>query len=119
MILQYIVDHHPVTVRQVADHAAQFQGVVRTTVLNVMERLRRKGILKRKKVNGVFQYSPRQAEADFLRDLVRDFVDTTLRGSVSPFVAYLAQEARINEQELQELKQLLKELNDRFADKQR
>ncbi len=54
-ILRYITDHHPVTVRQVADHVSETKGLVRTTVLNVMERLRQKGYLARKKADGVFQ----------------------------------------------------------------
>ena len=57
-ILRYISDHHPVSVREVADHVCASKGQVRTTALNVMERLREKGYLKRRKANGIFQYSP-------------------------------------------------------------
>src|SRR5438874_13557748 len=87
-ILHYVHDHQPVTVRQVADQLAQTKGVVRTTVLNVMTRLVRKGYLVRRKEDGVFKYSPRVAKAQHLRNLVRDFVDRSLGGSVSPFMAY-------------------------------
>src|SRR5437870_3996227 len=52
-ILRYIQDHHPVTVRQVADHVAEARGLTRTTALNVMERLREKGYLTRELVEGV------------------------------------------------------------------
>ena len=46
-ILNYIHDHHPATVRQVADHVAATKGHTRTTVLNVMTRLVNKGYLTR------------------------------------------------------------------------
>ena len=109
-ILHYIHDHHPITVRQVAEQFGEGRGLVRTTVLNVMERLRKKGCLVRKQEAGIFQYSPRQAKADLLRRLVREFVDKSLGGSLSPFVAYLADEARLTPGEINELKQVVREL---------
>jgi predicted transcriptional regulator len=105
-VLRYITDHHPVTVRQVADHVSQTKGHVRTTVLNVMERLRQKGYLARKKSRGVFHYSPRLPKEELLRSLVGDFVARTLGGSLSPFVAYLSEEAKLSQDELAELRAL-------------
>jgi len=110
-ILHYVHDHQPVTVRQVADHLAQTKGVVRTTVLNVMTRLVRKGFLVRRKQEGVFKYSARVAKAQHLRSLVRDFVDRTLEGSVSPFMAYLMQDAKLSEEDRRQLKQLVRSLD--------
>ena len=52
-ILRYVQDHHPVTVRQVAEHLARTKGLTRTTALNVMERLREKGYLTRALAGGV------------------------------------------------------------------
>jgi len=109
-ILRYVQDHHPVTVRDVADHFAEARGHVRTTILNVMERLRKKGFLTRRKFEGVFHYQPRVGKADLLQSLVRDFVDKTLGGSLSPFVAYLSRDARITDDELKELKEVVEEL---------
>ena len=109
-ILRYVADHHPVSVRNVADHVAETKGHVRTTVLNIMERLRKKGFLRRKKEDGVFQYSPTVPRTELLRSLVRDFVEKTLGGSLSPFVAFLAEEGKLNEGELAELKRIVREL---------
>jgi len=109
-VLHYVQDHRSVTVREAADYFAQARGHVRTTVLNVLERLRSKGFLTRRKVEGVYRYEPRVGKADLLQSLVRDFVEKTLGGSVSPFVAYLSREAEVSEGELQELKAALEEL---------
>src|SRR5688572_9561235 len=109
-ILHFIQDHHPVSVRDVADHFAQERGHVRTTILNVMERLRKKGFLSRRKAGGLFQYEPRVGKADLLRSLVGDFVAKTLGGSLSPFVAYLSRDAKFSEAELSELRQVISEL---------
>ena len=109
-ILRYVSDHHPVSVRDVAGYVSATKGHVRTTVLNVMERLRKKGYLKRRKSNGIFQYSPSVPRAELLRSLVREFVERTLGGSLSPFVAYLTHEGNLNAEELAELRALVAEL---------
>jgi predicted transcriptional regulator len=75
-----------------------------------MERLRKKGYLRRKKREGVFEYSPTLSRTDLLRNLVRDFVQKTLGGSVSPFVAFLAEERELSGEEIAGLKQLVREL---------
>jgi predicted transcriptional regulator len=116
-ILQYVAEYHPVTVRDVADHVAETKGHVRTTVLNIMERLRKKGYLRRKKSEGIFQYAPTVARTDLLRNLVRDFVQKTLGGSVSPFVAFLAEEGNLNETEISELKKIVRELEKEGKDR--
>jgi predicted transcriptional regulator len=109
-ILRYITDHHPVTVREVADHVANTKGHARTTVLTVMERLRQKGHLTRKKIEGVYHYLPSVPKTELLQNLVDQFVETALGGSVSPFMAYLSQTAKLTDDELRELKRLVREL---------
>jgi BlaI family penicillinase repressor len=109
-ILRYIQDHHPVTVRQVADHVFETRGHVRTTVLNVMARLVRKRHLVRRKRDGVYVYAPRVPAGQLLRTLVSDFVDKALGGSPSPFVAYLAEDARLSPDDVRQLQRLVKQL---------
>jgi predicted transcriptional regulator len=111
-ILRYITDHHPVSVRDVADHLAATKGHTRTTALNVMERLREKGYLTREKAEGVYRYSPSQSKGQLLRSLVRDFVDGMLGGSLEPFVAYLTHDAHLNDDQVEELRQLVRQLDE-------
>ena len=110
-LLRYIADHEPVSVREVADHVAATTGKARTTVLTVMERLRRKGYLTRRRVQGTYRYSPCVDQAEFLQHLVGDFVQETLGGSVSPFVTYLSQGADLTAAELEQLKRLVDDLD--------
>jgi predicted transcriptional regulator len=121
-ILRYIQEHHPVTVRQVAEHLATTRGLTRTTALNVMERLREKKYLTREQVAGVYQYSPSLSTPNLLRSLVRDFVSRTLGGSLEPFVAYLVEEADLSVAEQERLRQRVQELRpegERAADEDR
>jgi len=49
-----------------------------------MERLRRKGYLTCKKMQGRYRYSARLPKAELLRSLVRDFAERVLGGSPQP-----------------------------------
>ncbi len=112
-ILHYIADHYPITVRQVVDHVGRTTGKARTTVLTVMDRLREKGYLRRKKIRGVYQYWPRVPQAELLKTLVHDFVEQALGGSLAPFIAYLAESGDLSDKQLKALKQLVRELEAR------
>jgi predicted transcriptional regulator len=109
-ILRHVIDNHPVTVREVADYAAETQGLARTTILTVMERLRKKHFLTRRKVDGIYQYSPKIPLTDLLQGMIKQFVDHTLHGAMSPFFAYLSKSGDVSDKELEELKQLVNDL---------
>jgi predicted transcriptional regulator len=112
-VLRYVADHHPISVREVAAHFAATSGQARTTVLTVMQRLRGKGYLARRKGDGVQRYSPTRDKADVLHSMVADFVDGVLGGSVSPFVAYLSQSGKLSDEEVAKIEQLLKRIEAR------
>jgi len=109
-ILQYVLENAPVTVRVVADHFGQTKGLARTTVLTVMEKLREKGHLKREASTGGYLYAPNVPKAEMQRNLIATFVERSLGGSLSPFVAYLADRAVLNDAEMAEVNRLLQKL---------
>lgn len=106
-VLRYVADRHPISVREVAEHFAQLKGHTKTTTTKVMERLREKGFLTRELIEGLYQYSPSQPKARLMRDLVRDFVNDMLGGSLEPFAAYLAEKPPVREEELARLKETI------------
>jgi predicted transcriptional regulator len=112
-LLKYLAERETATVGEVAEGFGGPRGLARSTVLTMMERLRQKGHLTRRLVQGVYRYSPRAATGKVLRDVVRGFVEHTLGGSVTPFVAYLSEEAEVSEDELVELQQLVARLQAR------
>lgn len=109
-VLQYVVDHHPIRVSDVAEHFAETTGKARTTILTVMERLRKKGYLTRKKLRGMFHYSPKLAKSDLMTSIVRRFVDESLGGSLSPFIAFLAESQGVSDDEIASLKQIVRDI---------
>jgi predicted transcriptional regulator len=110
-LLGFISGHGRVTVAQAAMGFGRPRGLARSTVLTMMERLRNKGHLSRRRVDGVYQYAPRTALRTAIRQAVQTFVDRTLGGSITPFVAYLAESERLSDGELAELEALLARLH--------
>jgi BlaI family penicillinase repressor len=110
-VLQFVVENHPIRVKDVAAHMAETSGQARTTILTVLERLREKKYLKRRKIGGVNHYTPTVNKAEFIQELVGDFVDGVLQGSVSPFVAYLDNHSQLSNGECEQLKKLVSKLD--------
>jgi predicted transcriptional regulator len=109
-LLRYVGDRGRATVAQAVDGFGTPRGLARSTVLTMMERLRKKGHLTRRRVEGVYQYVPRTEPRTAVRHAVEAFVDRTLGGSIAPFVAYLADREQVSDEELAELETLLARL---------
>ena len=113
-VLRYIGDKRAVTAREAADYFTETRGLAKTTVLSVIERLRGKGFLTRElSEEGVYLYAPATPKARMLRDLVGDFVNEMLGGSLEPVSAYLAQRTEVSDTELEELKAVVAALEER------
>jgi predicted transcriptional regulator len=95
------------TVTEEARHFAETRGLARTTILTVMERLRIKKYLTRKRVGKSWRYFLRKSRPEVLLELVRKFTAITLGGSIDPFMTFLVRDAKLTEAQLQELKQLV------------
>jgi predicted transcriptional regulator len=103
VVLRWVAEHGPATVGEVAERFGEPQGLARSTVLTVMERLRAKGHLTRRKVEGVYQYSSRVPLTELLSGVVGDFVTKSLAGSLSPFAAWLSRAEEVSDEELRQL----------------
>ena len=112
-LLQYVGEHQPRSVGEVAADFGEARGLARSTVLTMMERLRSKGYLQREHSDGVYRYSTTAQQQEVVRGAVASFVEKTLQGSVSPFVAWMAQEAHVSDSELAELEALVSTLQSR------
>jgi predicted transcriptional regulator len=109
-LLRFVADTGRATVAQAVAGFGQPRGLARSTVLTMMERLRKKGHLGRRRVDGVYHYAPRTAPGAALQHAVSTFVDRTLGGSITPFVAYVAEREGLSDIEIEELESLLQKL---------
>ncbi len=62
---------------------------------------------------GANEYSACLTRSELMRRVVHGFVEETLGGTLSPFVAYIAEDASVSPKELEELKRLVEELESR------
>jgi predicted transcriptional regulator len=112
-LLTHIADRDGATVGEAADEYGTPRRLARSTVLTMMERLRRKGHLERRMVDGVYRYRARGSAADILKNAVQRFVERNLDGSVSPFLAYLSENAELSDKERHELERIVARLDRR------
>jgi predicted transcriptional regulator len=117
-LLRHIADAGSITVGEAADAFGAPRALARATVLTMMERLRGKGHLARRLVDGVYRYRARASSAELLKSAVQRFVERNLDGSVSPFLAYLSEAGRLTDDELHELEEIVARLHaDRGKDR--
>ena len=109
-VLRIVQEQEPITVGDVARQIADADGKARTTVATMLTRLLAKGFVTRKKVDGKFHYSARMSETELHRGLVQRFVENTLGGSLSPFVAYLVEKPDLTPEEVERLQKVLQDL---------
>jgi len=112
-LLQHIEESGAASVGEVAASFGEPRGLARSTVLTMMERLRGKGYLKRRQLKGMFRYSIATGPGEAMRSAVGSFVEKTLSGSVSPFVAWMSEHAEVSDDELAELEALVAQLQTR------
>lgn len=111
-VLRFVAEKGSASVTEVGDFLAETKGQTRNTALNMMERLRTKGFLDRRKEDGVFRYFAAAEKPALFEGFVEDFVETVLGGSVAPLVAYLGHRADVDEKQLAALKELVKSLEE-------
>ena len=116
-LLRYVSEREDATVGEAAAGFGQPRLLARSTVLTMMERLRKKGYLGRRLVDGVYRYAPRSSPGAAVGRAVESFVERALGGSISPFVAYLADREHLSEAELAELEAALARLRRRRGSK--
>ncbi|MBB3225771.1 putative transcriptional regulator [Luteibacter sp. Sphag1AF] len=109
-LLEYVSMHPKSSVADVQAGFGEPRGLARSTVLTMMERLRTKGYLGRRRAEGAFRYSASSGATDVMRGAVGSFVEKTLRGSVSPFVAWMSERGEVSDNELAELEALVSTL---------
>lgn len=111
MIYNYIHSKNPISVRDVAEHFDKEKKLARTTILTVMERLRKKGFLSRTKTNGLFMYTIKFEQEKIIKQKVSDFIQKTLGGSMNPLLSYFIDSDQLSKDEIQQLKSIAEKMN--------
>jgi BlaI family penicillinase repressor len=111
-ILQVLWEQGPSTVRTVNDELLKQKDVNYTTTLKLMQIMADKGILKRDESQMKHIYRVAEEEQKTKAHLLDKFVDTMYKGSASKLVMQLLGNKKTSEQELREIKDILKKLEE-------
>lgn len=111
--LRFVARNGPIAAGRVAEELGGELGVSRSTVLTVLERLRAKGHLRRRRVEGVYLYASTVPHDSLMRAAVGQFVERSLGGSVLPLAAWLSERTEVTKEELAELRAIVARLKPR------
>ena len=111
-ILQVLWQIGPATVRDVNNELLKVKDVNYTTTLKFMQIMADKGLLTRNESQMKHIYSVAEEEQKTKAHLLDKFVDSMYNGSASKLVMQLIGNKKTSQQELQEIKDLLKNLED-------
>jgi BlaI family penicillinase repressor len=108
-IMKVIWQRGSATVRDVYEELLKHRKIAYTTVMTVMGVLEQKGRLKKSLSGRAYVYSPAQPQSEVVGGMVRDFVGRVFNGMAKPLLVHMLEDGKITEDELDELKKLLRE----------
>jgi BlaI family penicillinase repressor len=107
-VMNVIWAHQAMTAVEVFEGLPRGHGWRPKTVNTFLTRLVGKGILNAKKEGRAFLYSARRSRDECVRAEGASFVDRVFQGAAGDLVLHFCKEAKLSEEDIQELEELLK-----------
>ncbi len=101
------------TVRDVYETLLERRKIAYTTVMTMMNILEQKGYLKKSSKDRAYVYQATRPQKQVIRGMVREFVDRVFNGSAEPLLLHLVEDRRVSEQDLEEIRLMLRESAER------
>lgn len=109
-LLRFFAEKGEATARDAIDAFGADRGITRGSVVKMIDRLIKKGLLQRRVVDHVFVYSPVGAIEEIEAGYVRDFVQSRLKGSLTPLLTFLSENATLKPEEHDAVQQIAERL---------
>lgn len=109
-ILNILWQKEPLTVKEIHEQLSQSKDVGYTTALKIMQNMTTKGLLKRELKGKSHLYYSVFRKEETQTTLLNRFVDTTFGGSASSLVMQLLGNKKTSKEELDEIKEIIKQL---------
>ena len=109
-ILQILWENGPSSVRFVNEKLNEQREVGYTTTLKLMQIMADKGLAKRDTSSRTHIYHPVVTEADTQKQLLKKFLDSTVRGSAMKLVVQALGNHQTSQEELDEIKALIEKI---------
>ena len=97
------------TVRGVYEDLLERRKIAYTTVMTMMNILEQKGYLKKTQKDRAYVYQAAKPQKQVIRGMVREFVDRVFNGSAEPLLLHLVEDRRLSEEDLDEIRRMLRE----------
>lgn len=97
------------TVNQVEELLQQRRQIAHTTVLTTLDRMHRKGYLRREKSGKAFVYAPRYSREEFERGLAQEVLGALLGGFSEPVLSTFVELIGKDEEKLERLEELIRQ----------
>ena len=111
-LLAHVAQSDGMSVGEIFSHFESESGYSRSTITQMLERLRKKKFLKRRKESGKFVYRSLKPYEELQSEMIEGLVTDVLDGSVSPLVHFLQRKIKLTKAEEKELNRLLKRIED-------
>ncbi|MFN0132383.1 MAG: BlaI/MecI/CopY family transcriptional regulator [Phycisphaerales bacterium] len=111
-VLRVLWDHGPQTVREVLERTHERgRRIAYTTVLTFLSRLEQKGFVTSDKDGPAYVYRAKASRQSVTKSRVRSLLDQLYDGAAGPMVLHLMESGRFTEDEIAQLRRLIKELD--------
>lgn len=107
-ILRLVWQLNEATVQQICDQLPSDRSIGYNSVHTLLCRLEGKGYLKHRVKGKAHVFYPAVKQEVVVKRTVRDFLDRLFGGDPRPLVQFLAEDGKIDEEDIKRLKQLIK-----------
>jgi len=107
-ILRLVWELNEATVQQIRDQLPSDRSLAYNTVQTLLCRLEQKGYLKHHIKGRAHVYTPSIKRKEVIRTTVSDFLGRLFGGDPKPLVQFLAEDGKIDEDDIKRLRELIK-----------
>ena len=107
--MECLWEHAPRTGREAVEDLRVRAGWSRSTTLTMLRRMTDKGLIACDDQGEMLRYRPLLRRDDAVRQETRSFLDRVYQGSVSLLVSAMTKEQKLSAQELEELREILRQ----------
>ena len=95
------------TVQEIREQLPADRTLAYNTVQTLLSRLEQKGYLRHRDKGRAHVFSPRVEPEEVIKTTVRDFLGRLFGGDPKPLVQFLAEDGKIDEEDIKRLRQLV------------
>lgn len=107
-ILRLVWELNEATVQQIRDQLPTNRKLAYNTVQTLLNRLEQKGYLKHRVEGRSHIYLPSIKQKEVIKTTVGDFLSRLFGGNPKPLVQFLAEDGKIDEEDIKKLRELIR-----------